>query len=108
MAADVKVIGPQGKVQKEGLKSSRLKEGVNVTVIYEAKEGSKTATELKILKKQDPADLQARLQEVIGVGTPTLPMVQYWVSQARTCDMIEEYEPAASETSPSLLSQKVR
>src|SRR5207248_10175443 len=65
-------------------------------------------TDLKILKKQDPADLQARLQEVIGVGTPTLPMVQYWVSQARTCDMIEEYEPAASETSPSLLSQKVR
>ena len=42
------------------------------------------------------------------MGTPTLPMVQYWVSQARTCDMIEEYEPAASETSPSLLSQKVR
>jgi uncharacterized protein DUF4332 len=65
-------------------------------------------TDLKILKKQDPADLHARLQEVIGMGAPTLPMVQYWVGQARTCDMIEEYEPAASEISPSLLSRKVR
>ena len=65
-------------------------------------------TDLKILKKQDPEDLQRRLVEVIGAGAPSLSMVQYWVSQARTCDMIEEYEPAASETSPSLIAQKVR
>src|SRR6266571_1089248 len=48
-------------------------------------------TDLKILKKQDPAPLHARLVAAIGMGAPTLPMVQYWVSQARTCDMIEEY-----------------
>ncbi|HEX6349555.1 MAG TPA: DUF4332 domain-containing protein [Candidatus Dormibacteraeota bacterium] len=65
-------------------------------------------TDLKILKKQDPEDLQRRLVEVIGAGAPSLSMVQYWVSQARTCDMIEEYEPAASEISPSLIAQKVR
>jgi hypothetical protein len=64
--------------------------------------------DLKILKKQDPAELYARLVEAIGMGAPTPAMVQYWVSQARTCDMIEEYEPAASEISPSLISQKVR
>jgi hypothetical protein len=65
-------------------------------------------TDLKILKKQDPEVLQAKLVEVIGMAAPSVPMVQYWVSQARTCDMIEEYEPAASETSPSLLSRRVR
>jgi hypothetical protein len=66
-------------------------------------------SDLKILKKTDPAELFRTLVEVIGLaGAPTLSMVQYWVSQARTCDMIEEYEPAASETSPSLLSRRVR
>jgi hypothetical protein len=63
-------------------------------------------TSLKHLKRSDPAELQARIVEAVGLmGAPSVPMAQYWVSQARTCDTMEEPgegEPAQQE-SPALL-----
>ncbi len=63
-------------------------------------------TSLKILKRTDPAELHARLADAVGLaGAPTLPMVQYWVSQARTCDTMEEPEAAPAQwESPALLT----
>lgn len=50
-------------------------------------------TSLKILKETDPEELHARVVDSVGMaGAPTLSMVQYWISQARTCDIIEEPE----------------
>ena len=67
-------------------------------------------TGLKHLKRSDPAKLQATIVEAVGLmGAPSLPMVQYWVSQARTCDTMEEPgegEPAQLE-SPALLGVPV-
>jgi hypothetical protein len=67
-------------------------------------------TSLKHLKRSDPAKLQATIVEAVGLmGAPSLPMVQYWVSQARTCDTMEEPgegEPAQLE-SPALLGVPV-
>lgn len=52
-------------------------------------------TSLRILKQTDPASLHAQVVDAIGLaGAPSQSMVQYWVSQARTCDTIEEPEPA--------------
>jgi len=58
---------------------------------------------LKALKRQDPARLQESLVEALGLsGAPSLSTVQYWVSQARSIDVLEEDEAAASQVSPSL------
>jgi hypothetical protein len=58
-------------------------------------------TGLKLLKRSDPAAVQASVVDAVGLaGAPSVSMVQYWVSQARTCDTIEEPddpEPPASE-----------
>jgi hypothetical protein len=64
-------------------------------------------TSLKVLKRADPADLHARVVEAVGLsGAPSLSMVQYWVSQARTCDTMEEPEAAPAQwESPALLSR---
>lgn len=63
-------------------------------------------TDLKILRDQDADDLHRRVVEAVGLaGAPTLSTVQYWISQARSIDMIEEYAPSAMDVSPSLLSQ---
>ena len=64
-------------------------------------------TGLKALKRSDPEELHARVVDAVGLaGAPSLSMVQYWVSQARTCDTIEEPEgtPAQWE-SPGLLTR---
>ena len=60
----------------------------------------------KALKHADPADLHARVVDAVGLaGAPTLAMVQYWVSQARTCDTLEEPDEAPAQwESPALLS----
>jgi hypothetical protein len=63
-------------------------------------------TSLKVLKKQDPEDLHRKLVDAIGLaGAPRLSEVQYWVSQARTCDVIEDREPPAQVASPNLLDR---
>jgi hypothetical protein len=63
-------------------------------------------TGMKELKRTDPDELQGRVVEAVGLmGAPSLPMVQYWISQARTIDTMEEPgegEPAQLE-SPALL-----
>lgn len=60
----------------------------------------------KTLKHADPATLHARVVDAVGLaGAPTLSMVQYWVSQARTCDTLEEPDEAPAQwESPALLS----
>jgi hypothetical protein len=64
-------------------------------------------TSLKALKRADPTDLQRRVVDAVGLaGAPSLSMVQYWVSQARTCDTIEEPEAAPAQLeSPNLLTR---
>ena len=58
---------------------------------------------LKTLKKQDAEELHHRVVEAVGLArAPRLTDVEYWISQARAIDMLEEEEPATSETSPSL------
>ncbi|HZU17170.1 MAG TPA: DUF4332 domain-containing protein [Candidatus Dormibacteraeota bacterium] len=67
-------------------------------------------TGLKLLKRADPAQLHARIVDAVGLaGAPSLQMVQYWVSQARTCDTLEEPDalPAQVE-SPNLLDRPPR
>jgi Domain of unknown function (DUF4332) len=63
-------------------------------------------TSLKILKVADPEALHAKVVDAVGLaGSPSRTMVQYWVSQARTCDTLEE--PGASPAqwgSPALLT----
>lgn len=63
-------------------------------------------TSLKILKRTDPAALHARVVDAAGVAAaPSLSMVQYWVSQARTCDTMEEPDEAPAQwESPNLLT----
>ena len=52
-------------------------------------------TSLKILKETDPEELHASVVDSVGMaGAPWLSMVQYWISQARTCDVMEEPEAA--------------
>ena len=64
-------------------------------------------TSLKILKRADPAALHANVVDAVGLaGAPTLTMIQYWISQARTCDTLEEPEAAPAQwESPNLLSR---
>ena len=63
-------------------------------------------TNLKILKRTDPDELHARVVDAVGLaGAPSRSMVQYWVSQARTCDTLEEPEAAPAQwDSPALLT----
>ena len=60
----------------------------------------------KALKHADPARLHRQVVDAVGLaGAPTLSMVQYWVSQARTCDTLEEPDEAPAQwESPALLS----
>ncbi|HKF75275.1 MAG TPA: DUF4332 domain-containing protein [Candidatus Dormibacteraeota bacterium] len=64
-------------------------------------------TSLKILKRTDPAALHASVVDAAGLaGAPSLSMVQYWVSQARTCDTMEEPDEAPAQwESPNLLTR---
>lgn len=65
-------------------------------------------TSLKVLKRADPADLHRKVVDAVGMaGAPSLSMVQYWISQARTCDTMEEPEEAAPAQweSPALLTR---
>lgn len=67
-------------------------------------------TGLKDLKRADATELHAQVVDAVGLGgAPSLPMVEYWISQARTCDTIEEPEgtPAQLE-SPNLLGPSSR
>ena len=61
-------------------------------------------TNLKELKKQDPVPLHTQLVEALGLAhAPRLSDVQYWVSQARLIDMIEDEAPAAPKIQRSRL-----
>lgn len=64
-------------------------------------------TSLKALKRGDPEELHARVVDAVGLaGAPTLSMVQYWISQARTCDTLEEPDAAPAQwESPNLLTR---
>jgi hypothetical protein len=62
-------------------------------------------TNLKQLKRTEAEDLHRKVVDAVGLaGAPTLEVVQYWISQARTCDMLEDPvgTPAQVE-SPNLL-----
>ena len=60
-------------------------------------------TDLKVLREQDAPALHRRIIEAVGLsGAPTLSMVEYWISQARSIDVIEEERPSAVEVSPSI------
>jgi hypothetical protein len=63
-------------------------------------------TSLKELKRADPEDLHAKVVDAVGLaGSPSLSMVQYWISQARTCDTMEEPEAAPAQwDSPALFT----
>lgn len=63
-------------------------------------------TSLKELKRADPEDLHAKVVDAVGLGgSPSRSMVQYWVSQARTCDTMEEPEATPAQwDSPALLT----
>ena len=63
---------------------------------------------LKLLKREDPAELHAKLVDAVGLaGTPSRSMVEYWISQARTCDTLEAPEGAPAQyESPSLLDSQ--
>jgi Domain of unknown function (DUF4332) len=66
-------------------------------------------TSLKALKRADPDELHANVVDAVGLaGAPSRSMVQYWVSQARTCDTMEEPEAAPAQwESPALLTGPV-
>jgi hypothetical protein len=53
LSKEVKVVGPNGKIQQEGLASKRLKAGTPVTVTYETGEGGKKqAVEVRMGSKE--------------------------------------------------------
>lgn len=55
--------------------------------------------DLKALKGANAEDLHRRVVDAIGYsGAPSLPMVGYWISQARLIDTIEEL---AGEITPA-------
>lgn len=67
-------------------------------------------TSLKILKRTDPEELHGHVVDAVGLaGAPSLTMVQYWISQARTYDILEEPDaaPPQSERSTELLAPGV-
>ena len=50
------IVGPKGKALKEGLKAKGLKEGANVVLTTDKKDGKETVTEVKLAgakKNQD-------------------------------------------------------
>jgi len=49
-------------------------------------------TTLRQLGAAEPAELHRKLIEVLGVNAPTLSEVEYWVSQAKYIDVVEEPE----------------
>ncbi len=52
---------------------------------------------LRTLRAEDPPALHRKVVDAVGYnGAPTLQDVQYWVSQARYIDFMEEPEPAAA------------
>ena len=63
-------------------------------------------THLKQLKRTEAEDLHGKVVDAVGLaGAPSLTMVQYWISQARTCDTLED--PAGSPAqleSPNLVA----
>ena len=64
-------------------------------------------TSQKALKRRDAAELHHQLVEALGFGgAPPAGEVEYWVSQARSIDVIEEpdAELPAQAASPSLLT----
>ena len=63
-------------------------------------------TSLKELKRADPEDLHAKVVDAVGLaGSPSRSMVQYWISQARTCDTMEEPEATPAQwDSPALFT----
>jgi hypothetical protein len=63
-------------------------------------------THLKQLKRAEAGDLHEKVVDAVGLaGAPSLTMVQYWISQARTCDTLEDPAgtPAQLE-SPNLVA----
>lgn len=60
-------------------------------------------TSLKILKRTDPVELHSQVVDAVGLaGAPSLTMVQYWISQARTCDILEEPDAALPQWESSI------
>ena len=47
---------------------------------------------LRQLAESDPAELHRQLMDAIGVGAPTTSDVQYWISQARYINVVEDHE----------------
>ena len=47
---------------------------------------------LRQLAETDPGELHRQLVDAIGVGAPTPSDVQYWVSQARYINVVEDHE----------------
>src|ERR1700716_4051242 len=47
---------------------------------------------LRQLGETDPAELHGQLVDAVGVGAPTPSDVQYWVSQARYINVVEDHE----------------
>ena len=45
---------------------------------------------LRQLAQADAGKLHGQLGDAIGIGAPTLSEVQYWVSQARCIDVVED------------------
>ena len=59
-------------------------------------------TGLKQLKRADPEELRRALTEVVGLNrAPSLTRVQYWVSQARYQDCLEEPGELTASQTPS-------
>ena len=60
--------------------------------------------DLKKLRHAEATNLQSRIVDALGLaGSPSLSTVQYWVSQARSIDMIEEAgQESALDVSPSI------
>lgn len=56
---------------------------------------------LQDLGRQDPEKLRQTLVSVVGLaGAPSRSTVEYWVSQARSIDVLEEFQP----TGPALVT----
>jgi hypothetical protein len=48
-------------------------------------------TSQALLKRADASQLHAQLVDAVGLaGAPSPSLVAYWVSQARSCDIVEE------------------
>jgi predicted RecB family nuclease len=63
---------------------------------------------LKDLRVQDAPDLQAKMVQAMGLaGAPSLGDVQYWISQARVIDIIEEEELPIEQLPPELTNLSV-